>query len=97
MPLMIRKVSPTIFIEKTIENKKSKNKEIHKKLKKTIKYIGNRSRFQIFFHIYLLRILKRVFRQKICIFGALFSDLELNSVFMHKLAKFINVKSFSGN
>ena len=73
--IVLQKVSATNFGEKNNKNKG----------KKTKKYIRNSQNNKIhkklilipeFFQVQLLRMLQRVFRPKICTFGAIFTDLE---------------------
>ena len=51
---MLQKRFESNFTEKNNKNKRSKNKEIHKKFKKTIKYIGNNYETKFFLQYYCL-------------------------------------------
>ena len=57
---MVEKWSVTIFIEKNNTKQKSKNKEIHKKFQKTIKYIQIKMEFTIFYNLQLLNMVKQI-------------------------------------
>ena len=57
---MSKKGSAKILAKKNLKTKSrkiKKNKEIHKKLIKTIKYIGNSYRYRFFFIVQLLGML----------------------------------------
>ena len=59
----------TIFIEKSVaiqnKSKKTQSKEIHKKYKKTIKYIRIKMEFAIFYDLQLLNMVKQIHTPKI--------------------------------
>merc|ERR1712002_1366405 len=71
--IMLQKMFESNFSEKNNKNKRSKNIEIHKKFKKTIKYIGNNYETKFFLQYYCLGCQKEYFNQKLEVFELYFA------------------------